>query len=493
MPWSEEEFRRALEGSAERVRPRPDALAMLHARSRRRERTRSFSLAFAGAAAAAVVVLVGLRLQPSPPQADVEFAAPSHPAASSSAAPVLSEEADGGSILAEISGDGRFLVFMSEASNLVPGDTNGAADTFVRDLSTGRLERVSVSSSGGQGNAASLSASISRDGRFVAFRSFASNFVAGDGNGTADIFLRDRVARTTTIVSTAPNGAAANAASDSASISADGRLVAFRSLASNLVAGDTNRVADIFVRDPAGDSTVRLTKSTAGVQANSDSRNPQISADGTRVVFSSYANSLVTGDTNRTWDVFMNDLSTEETTRLSVSTSGMQANGPSTFPTISADGGVVAFVSAASNLIGSDTNRVRDAFVRDVAARTTERVSVVRGEGQANGQTLSAVVSGSGRFVAFSSDASNLVAGDRNAHRDVFELDRSTGTVTLVSVASDGAEGDADSGGPSISSDGRFVAFQSFATTLAAADTNGVRDVFVHDLPNRTTGRASVA
>lgn len=490
MPWSEDEFRRALEGAAERVRPRPDALGKLRARMRARERLRAVGVP---AAATAALIVAALVVRQEPAARDVEFAAPfPTPAATSTAPPVISEQADGGSILAEISADGRFVVFMSEASNLVSGDTNRVADTFVRDLSTGTVERVSLSSRSEQGNAGSYSASISRDGRFVAFRSQASNLVDGDTNGVADIFVRDRSSGGTTIrASLAEDGVQANGDSDSASISGDGRFVVFRSMASNLIPGDTNRLADIFVRDLHTETTERISISSSGTQSNGDNRNPQIATNGRRIVFASPASSLVEGDTNRTWDVFAHDLSTGRTERVSVSSAGAQGRGTSAIPAISGDGRVVAFVSDAPNLVPGDTNRVRDAFVRDLDRGMTERVSIPSGGGQANRRTLSAALSGDGRFVAISSDASNLVTDDGNRRRDIFVVDRSSGVVTLVSVASDGTAADADSGGPSISADGRFVAFQSFAGSLAAGDENEVRDVFVHDLATRTTGRAS--
>ena len=491
MPWNEDDFRRALEGAASKARPSPDALGRLRARMRARERLRAVVMPVA---ATAVLIVAALVVRQQPATRDVEFASPFPTAAATSTAPpVISEEADGGSILAEISADGRFVVFMSEASNLVPGDTNRAADTFVRNLSTGTVERVSLSSSGEQGNAGSFSASISRDGRFVAFRSQASNLVDGDTNGVADIFVRDRSSDGTTIrVSLGADGAQSNGDSDSASISGDGRFVVFRSTASNLVDGDTNRLADVFVRDLRGETTDRVSVSTAGTQSNGDSRNPQIATNGSRIVFASQASSLVDGDTNRTWDVFTHGISTGRTERVSVSSEGMQARGTSAIPTISGDGLTVGFVSDAPNLVSGDTNHVRDAFIRDLGAAATERVSTPSGGGQANRRTLSVAVSGDGRFVALSSDASNLILTDLNGRRDIFVLDRSSGIVTLVSVASDGTAADGDSGGPSISADGRFVAFQSFADSLAAGDQNEVRDVFVHDLVTSTTGRASV-
>ncbi len=465
---------------------------MLRARARRRSWTRAGALAFAGAAAVAALAVIAVSLRSEPARPDVEFAAPSALEATSGAsAPAVSEQADGGSILAEISADGRFVVFMSDATNLVPGDTNFASDTFVRDLSTGRLERVSVSSSGAQGNGDSLSATISRDGRYVAFRSAASNLVPGDTNKATDIFVRDRVAGTTTRVSESSEGAQANSDSDSAAISADGRVVAFRSLATNLDPRDKNRRPDIFVRDLAEGRTELVSLSFSGSPSNGESRSPSIAADGSRVAFASLANNLTMKDTNGTWDVFVRDVPSGVTLRASLSSDGDQGTLASLLPSLSGDGNSVAFVSKSPNLVPGDTNRMRDAFVRDLATEQLSRVSVTGAGEQANGPASSAALSADGRFVAFSSDATNLVPKDRNRHRDVFVLDRASGAVRLVSLASDGTPGSGDSGGPSLSADGRFVAFQSYASTLSAGDENDVRDVFVHDTANGTTGRAS--
>ena len=495
MPWSEEEFRRALDDAAEQVRPDPGALGMLRARAHRRERVRVAGYAFAGLAAAAGLIAIGFALRPATHRPDVELAGPG-PATrinTLSAPPVVREDADGGSILPEISGDGRSVVFMSDSTALVDGDTNDVSDTFVRDLATGRLERVSVSSTGEQGNAPSLSGSISGDGRFVAFRSEATNLVRGDTNGRSDIFLRDRTEGTTIRISVASDGTQANGESDSAAISADGRFVAFRSAASNLVSGDTNGLPDIFVYDVTRQTVSRLSISSSGAQSNGDSRNPAISADGSRVVYSSIASSLARGDTNRTWDVFMRDTVTHTTQIVSVSTDGREGNLASVFPSISPDGSVVAFVSSATNLVSGDTNRARDVFVRYLVDGGLTQIVSSGGVGvPANGASLSASLCDRGRYVAFSSNASNLVPDDVNQHRDVFVASlQPDGGVTLISRSSSGASSDGDSGGPSMSGDCRYVAFQSYATTLAAGDGNGVIDVYAVDFFNHTTTRVS--
>jgi Tol biopolymer transport system component len=376
-----------------------------------------------------------------------------------------------------ISADGRFVTFDSGSRNLVEGDMNHAPDAFVRDRKRDKTSRVSVSSAGAEGNGSSRSAAISADGRFVAFRSFASNLVAGDTNATADVFVRNRETGKTRRVSVSSAGTEANDGSFFPSISADGRFVAFFSDASNLVVGDTNGQLDVFVRDRRRDKTRRVSVSSAGAEANGGSTEPSISADGRFVAFPSDASNLVVGDTNGQLDVFVRDRRRDKTTRVSVTSAGAEANDGSFNPSISADGRFVAFPSYASNLVEGDTNQTGDTFVRDRRRDKTTRVSVSSAGAEANGGSAS--ISADGRFVAFPSDASNVVGGDTNDTVDVFVRDRRRDKTTRVSVSSAGAESNGFSFGPSISADGRFVAFVSGASNLGEVETNAWADVFV--------------
>ncbi len=344
-------------------------------------------------------------------------------------------------------------------------------------------ERASVDSGGAQGNNDSGLPSISADGRFVAFWSYASNLVAGDTNGFDDVFVRDRQSGTTERVSVDSGGAQGNDVSHYSSISADGRFVAFQSRASNLVAGDTNGFVDVFVRDRQSGTTERVSLATGGAQGNSDIEDDplSISADGRFVAFTSVASNLVPGDTNLASDVFVHDRQSGTTERASVDSGGAQGNGDSDNQSISADGRFVAFESHASNLVAGDTNGFRDAFVHDRQSGTTERVSVDSGGAQGNDGSDSPSLSADGRFVAVESDATNRVAGDPNAADDVFVLDRLSGTTERVSVDSGGAQGNDSSERASISDDGRFVAFPSEASNLVAGDTNESSDVFVRE------------
>jgi Tol biopolymer transport system component len=378
-----------------------------------------------------------------------------------------------------ISVGGRYVIYVSSASNLVPGDTNGVADIFVRDMKTGTTRRVSIRSGGGQSDGASTLPSISGDGRYVAFESAATNLVAGDSNGFNDVFVRDRKTGKTRRVSVGSGGIQGDERSGNATISANGRFVIFGSRATNLVSGDTNGFDDIFVRDRKTGKTSRVSRSSAGTQANGPSHDPAISASGRFVVFDSGASNLSSGDTNAQDDVFVRDRKTHTTRRVSVSSAGVEGNNWSGYPSISASGRFVVFGGDASNLVAGDGNAGSDTFVRDRKTGKTTRVSVSSAEVEGNFGSLSEPpsISNDGRFVAFESSASNLIGADGNGRRDVFVRDRLTGTTRRVSVGA-GAESDGFSENPAISADGRFVVFDSDATNLVGGDGNGVNDVF---------------
>jgi Tol biopolymer transport system component len=403
------------------------------------------------------------------------------------------QQANGNSGGAAISAHGRFVAFQSGASNLVAGDTNGHIDVFVRDRVAQVTRRVSVGPGGQQANGSSRDPAISADGRFVAFQSSATNLVAGDTNNAEDVFVRDRKAQVTRRVSVGPGGQQANGGSAVPAISAHGRFVAFISSASNLVAGDTNDSPDVFVRDRVAQVTRRVSVGPGGQQANDFSQSPAISAGGRFVTFTSLASNLVPGDTNGHKDVFVRDRVAQLTRRVSVGPGGQQANNISRAPAISADGRFVAFTSFASNLVPGDTNGTSDVFVRDRDAQVTQRVSVGPGGQQTNGgNSLVPVISAHGRFVAFTSFASNLVAGDTNNSPDVFVRDREAQGTQRVSVGPGGQQANNDSYSAAISADGRFVAFTSKASNLVAGDTNNARDVFVRDRMLQVTQRVSV-
>lgn len=300
------------------------------------------------------------------------------------------------------------------------GETGAEGPTGPQGETGPEISRVSVASDGTQGDFDSSNPSTSADGRYIAFQAFATNLVSGDTNGKNDIFVHDRHTSSTSRVSVASDGTQGNDHCESASISADGRYIAFHSAARNLVSGDSNGVPDIFVHDRNTSTTSRVSVASDGTQGNGSSLVPSISADGRYVTFGSNASSLVSGDTNGWADIFIHDLQSSSTTLVSVASEGTQGNGPSQASSLSADG----------------------------------------------------------RYVLFSSSASNLVSGDTNGSADVFVHDRQTSVTTLVSVATDGTQGGAGSGGAFISADGHYLAFHSQSTNLVSGDTNNAYDIF---------------
>lgn len=412
-------------------------------------------------------------------------------------------QGDDSSSSPDLSADGRYLTFSSSASNLVPGDTNGQADIFVRDRHTSVVTRVSVSGLGTQANHFSFAPAISANGQHVSFSSVASNLVGGDTNGVNDrlhhdVFVHNRLTGETLRVNVASDGSEAQGAGGSfipSSISADGRYVAFESTAPNLVSGDANGAADIFVRDVTARTTTRVNVASTvpplpALEAIGHSSRPSLSDDGRYVAFESNAPNLVIGDTNQAYDVFVHDRATAVTTRVSVASGGSQADDgqyrDSQVPALSADGSTVAFRSSASDLVGNDRNGRHDIFVHRRATGITDRVSVASNGTEANwgsgdGNNLRvAAISADGTRVAFRSHASNLVAGDANSEEDIF-VHGPSGT-TRVSVDRGGGDADGPSLWPATSADGRTIAFGSSATDLVTGDSNGHHDVFVSSL-----------
>jgi Tol biopolymer transport system component len=371
---------------------------------------------------------------------------------------------NGGSSQASMSADGRYVAFTSGASNLVPGDTNGRLDVFVRDRVTGSTVRASQAPDGTEGLGTSLWGRISGDGRYVAFYSDSPNILPDADNLAVDVFVRDLITGSLQIVSMAPGGAAANGDASNPSISRDGRIVVFESDASNLVPGDTNGEDDVFAHDQVTGITTRVSVATDGTEANSVSFEPNVSSDGRFVAFRSPASNLVVGDLNGAWDIFVHDLQARVTERVSVASDGSEAATSSDSPSITADGRYVAFQSAAPNLVPNDgalldgLGRVGtfDAFVHDRLTGRTQRVSVASSGAAPNGLTFEPVINGNGRYVAFESWASNLVSDDTNDVGDMFVHDRLLGITELVSLGPHGSPGVIPE---SMTGDGRFLGF----------------------------------
>jgi len=393
-------------------------------------------------------------------------------------------QGNGDSYWSSLSADGRYVAFESWASNLVSGDTNNEMDIFVRDRFAETTELISITSDGTQANGTSYGPWISGDSRYVGFYSWASNLVEGDTNDAGDIFIRDRLTNTTERISVASDGTQGNGISQDPSLSNDGRYVSFWSTSNNLVAGDTNGVKDIFVRDRSNGTVEKISVSSNGTQANGESHWSTISADGRYVVFESEASNLVAGDTNGVKDIFVRDRLMGTTERISISSTENQGNFASEGrPSISADGRYVVFHSSASNLVAGDTNQVKDIFIRDRVAGTTERVSLSSSGSQTNAASDDPFISADGRYISFESSASNLVSGDTNGVEDIFVRDRVSGETIKVSNAADGTQGNSKSDWlSSLSADGSYVSFHSSASNLVENDTNQRWDVFVRDV-----------
>ncbi|HEY0605727.1 MAG TPA: hypothetical protein VGD58_22580 [Herpetosiphonaceae bacterium] len=383
-----------------------------------------------------------------------------------------------------ISGDGRFVAFVSLADNLVPGDTNGFADTFVHDRLTNVTERVSEDSRERQGNndsglvGAAAYPAISADGRFVAFVSQADNLVSGDRNQQADVFVRDRLLGTTERVSVSSAGNEADGISEGPAISADGRFVAFDSDAQNLVPGANPFLFtdQIYVHDRVTGTIEMVSVNSADEAGNSLSHRPDISADGRFVVFSSFADNLVPG-LQFGHQVYLHDRATGTTERISEDAAGNPGDGTSDLPKVTADGRFVVFHTNTGNLIG-DGNHESHILVKDRVTGTFERVSATSTGEPADFLSEHPDITPDGRFVTFFSLATNLVPGDTNNRRDIYVRDRQAGTIVRVSVSTAGAQGNSESEWPTISDDGLVTAFESSSDTLVPGANGGI---FAHD------------
>jgi hypothetical protein len=388
-----------------------------------------------------------------------------------------------------ISRDGRLVSFVSYATNFA--DVDFDMDVFVKNTRSGAFIEASNTSTGGRSNGDSFNPTLTPDGRYVVFESYASNLVPEDTSAVGDIFIRDLALGTLTRVSTSSFGEEANGRSYSPSISDDGRYVAFRSDATNLVDGDTNNFGDVFVKDLVVGTLTRVSVAENGTQGNNHSFEPIISGDGNYVVFRSYASNLVLGPDNNFEDIYRKNLSTGEIVRVNTSSSGQQGNNAIWYPTISYDGRYVSFPSTANNLVVGDTNNSWDVFVKDMVTGTTVRASTSSTGGQGDGISNYANISGDGRYVSFVSFATNLVPGDTNAKSDIFVKDLVTGQLTRVSTDSAGLQANDASTEAIIGASGVFVAFASTATNLIPNDTNGVADIFVKNIETGETTRAA--
>lgn len=380
-----------------------------------------------------------------------------------------------------ISGDGRFLVFVSAATNLAAGDSNDKDDVFLHDRMAGTTIRISQSATGEQGDDDSGSPVISEDGDHVAFESLASNLVFDDTNNSQDIFLFHRLTGQIEMLSLSPEGIPGDGHSGRAGLSGAGRYVVFASAAANLVSNDRNGLQDVFLRDTELKSTTRLSVGRAGVESDGLSDRPAISRDGRYVAFHSAGATLVPNDRNGAFDVFVYDRETSQLELASQTSSGLRGNDDSAHPSISADGRFVAFQSWASNLEAGDANFASDVFLRDRQESLTRRISVGNNRAAGDADSRFPFISADGRYVVFESAATSLIQGDTGLASDIFLYDRLATKVSKLTFNALGLPAGNDSAQPRLSGDGRFVAFQSLAFNLVPGDGNAVSDIFVLD------------
>ena len=441
----------------------------------------------------------------------------------------LNVQANLGADLGKLSPNGRYIVFRSRSSNLAGFNSNGVADVFVRDncrdqdLDICFLETIRASNTHDEINASdgeNQPVGVTSSGRYAIFLSNATNLVLDDTNDAWDIFLRDTcegediaVCTPSTIrISLAADGSEILGDSIEVSMSEDARFIAFRSLANNIVAGDTNGASDVFVRDTCLEqdpmlctpTTVRASVDTAGAQATGNSLRPSLSPDGQFVAFESLATNLVAGDTNGLPDVFVRDTClgaaigcAPSTIRASVADDGSQTLTSSFQASASGGGRFIAFVSLAPDLVAGDTNSLSDVFVRDTCAGApmgctpgTVRVSIDENDAEFNATSTEPSIDGNGRVITFRATPAGLDISDPNGASEIYIRDQCTGedpavctpATFLTSLASNGQRIDRDALKPHVSSDGTAVVFQSASTLLVGGDSNNATDIFFVNL-----------
>lgn len=394
--------------------------------------------------------------------------------------------ADGPSYDASPSADGSVVAFFTQASTLTNPPGNPYGNVAVRDLRLGTTELVSVAHDGGNPNQMSMQAGVSGDGRYVAFLSYATNLVEGDDadGKAAQVYVRDLQTDRTERITSRAGGGASRQGSLGPELSYDGRYVVWHGFGTDQVPGDTNNAADIFLHDRHTGITKRISVAADGTQADSGSFYPMISADGSTVVFQSRATNLVPNDTNGVRDVFAVTVATGAVERVSVGDGGVEGNYDATYSDVSADGSVVAFQSGASNLVPTDTNGSGgaiygfDVFVRDRKAGRTERASL-DSWGEELGESMSPSVSADGRFVAFQSIKPGEDPSSFTSKSDTFVHDRLTKATETLSVTPSGKPASGESDNPRLTDDGRSAVYQTSAPDLIPGDGNEQVDIFL--------------
>lgn len=393
-------------------------------------------------------------------------------------------QANSSSGASKVSANCHVVTFASAASNLVPGDTKRHVDVFAHNIKTDGTILVSRALAGKRANGDSRPNGISANGRFIAYDSGASNLVKDDENGAYDVFVRDTTHPRSERISVPAGGGWADGPSFRPAISNGGRYVAFDSYATNMVADDQSGGFDVFVRDRDMKTTQRISTGVGGDEPDGESTGAAISANGRFVVFESGADNLVGDDGNGFVDVFLYDRKTASTSLVSVGTGGSPADDLSDNADISANGRYIAFTSKATNLVANDTNgSIADVFVRDRIAGTTRIASVTSGGAQAmDDGSLYGTISADGSIVTFDSFSEGMVPGDSNFAPDVFAHDMSSGVTQRASVSSGGKQGNHGSVASAIGDSGRCVSFTTGADNLVKHDTNDASDIMLRTL-----------
>ena len=375
----------------------------------------------------------------------------------------------------DLSDDGTRAAFHSD-SELAFADENGFTDVYIRDVSTGKTRLASIRNNGSDANGSSDGPAISGNGRVIAFKSLATNLVRNDENGAADIFVRDLAARKTERVSIATNGTEAGDVENQPALSFTGRFVAFAT-ASQLVAKDDNHVSDVYLRDRKAKKTrIISVDSNGNSTTDGNSLFPTLSRSGRYVAFESDSDDLIPNDENNSTDIFRRDRKTGKTRRLSVATNGSQLAGNSVYASISADGHLIAFQSGAE-FSPDDDNGYDDVYLRNMNSGTTSFISRTHDGEDGDQESLYPSLSANGRMVGFYSFATNLFPDFETPLYTAYVFDRVTGNLKMVDRDSNGVPGDGVSWVCGMSADGRFVMLSS-ESTLVVNDENNVADIF---------------
>ena len=392
------------------------------------------------------------------------------------------DQSSGYSVEPEVSDDGRHVVFYAAADDLVPGDTNGFADVFVRDRLTNETTRVSINSDGEQANGDCRFPTISGDGRMVAFHSSADNLVPDDTNSEWDIFVHDRNTGVTVRASLGPMGKESDAGGFFGSISGNGQFVVFNT-GEPLSEKDTNNVSDIYRHDLISKDTVRVSVGTGGFQIHGASVDAAISYYGEYVAFSSLANNVDPIDIDNRYDIYVRDILSDETELVSRSSSNKQsADEKCELPVVSADGQKIAFISEATNLIEGEQLGVKNAFLYDRSENLMRLMSRSYCGEPGDDRTHTVAVTPDGQWVVFFSEAQNLVPGGSWPEASIFLRNTLTNQILEVSEASDGSPANGGSFDPALTNDGHIVVFSSVADNLVEDDMNDTHDIFAHEL-----------